>query len=275
MPRYKPILERFHEKYVINDATECWEWQGATVGIGYGVIGGERGGKSIPAHRFSYSHYIGPIQDGHVICHRCDNPCCVNPTHLYAADHHTNMREMAQKGRARSLSRDEVEKCIARATAGESLSAIARDVGVARMTVTRAIRLAEQNGDYGGTEARKGSRYYTILSEDDKSAILHALAEDKMSIMRIAKIFNVDRKTVRNLRDGNYKGRYTKLTLSEVKEIIAFWEAGMRQHEIAGTYGIDQTHVSRIVRGKAWEGVKSTAKLPRSSWKAKHKDTEK
>lgn len=60
----------------------CMEWQGATKnGSGYGII--MMNGRHIMAHRLSYIFVNGPIPDGHVVLHRCDNPICINPAHLY------------------------------------------------------------------------------------------------------------------------------------------------------------------------------------------------
>lgn len=261
MPRYKPMIERFREKYVLNTETGCWDWQGAKVGIGYGAISRERGGGNVVASRYSYETFVGPIPAGAVVCHRCDNPGCVNPDHLYAADHLTNMREMARKGRARVLSADEVKACQKLVDDGHSFSSIARDVGVSRSTVQRALAAAN-TGDFGGKEGRKGSQYYTILTDDDRAAIKAALRDETLSIMRIAKMFNVDRRTVRNIRDGKSgEGRHTKITKEQVLEVIEYWRAGFRQAEIGELFGISQTMVSKIVVGKAWKGLKSTREV--------------
>lgn len=258
MPRYKPMEQRFREKYVIDNSTECWNWQGALVGIGYGHLNGERGSKSQVAHRYSYELHVGKIPDGMIVCHKCDNPSCVNPEHLYVADHATNMREMKAKGRARLLSADEVAKCKQELATGKSFTAIARDLGVSRPTVQRAME-ADHNGDTAPKEGRKGSKYYTILGDDDRNAVKAALRDESLSIMKIAKMFNIDRRTVRNIRDGKSTGELnTKISKTQVEEIISYWQHGFRQQEIADTFGISQTYVSRIVRGVSWNGLRST-----------------
>lgn len=57
------------------------------------------GEKMIATNRLSYEVYNGPIGDKHV-CHRCDNPACINPQHLFLGDHVDNMADTKVKGRA-------------------------------------------------------------------------------------------------------------------------------------------------------------------------------
>lgn len=198
--RRRPIEERFAEKYEIDPVTECWNWTASTVTGGYGMLGGGPGKPNILAHRFSYEHYVGPIPDGMVVCHGCDNPRCVNPKHMRLDTQGANMKDMERKGRARVLTADSVHHAILWARAGMSHARIAARFGVDRMTVTRAIRNAEK-GDYGpfkSSSAPPGR--YTKVSEGHRRAILGLLANGE-SVSAVAEMFDVDRKTVRNIRD--------------------------------------------------------------------------
>jgi hypothetical protein len=78
----------------------CWEWQRVKNQDGYGRV--KRNGKLESAHRVAYELYVGPIGDKQVL-HKCDNPGCVNPDHLFLGTIQDNNRDKAQKGRARTI----------------------------------------------------------------------------------------------------------------------------------------------------------------------------
>ena len=94
-----PVI-RFNQRYIVNEETGCWEWQGAQTGNGYGYM--EIGGKRIKTHRFSYQLYNGELIEGLVIMHSCDNRVCVNPEHLSQDTASANIKDMWQKGRAKA-----------------------------------------------------------------------------------------------------------------------------------------------------------------------------
>ena len=94
-----PIEVRFNNKYIINEQTDCWEWQCATNNIGYGFF--RDGDKMRTAHRVSYELFKGPIPKGMVVCHKCDNPKCVNPDHLWLGTMQDNYNDMVSKGRVK------------------------------------------------------------------------------------------------------------------------------------------------------------------------------
>lgn len=78
----------------------CIEWIGAVNNQGYGVFSvGE--GRLRLAHRFAFEKHYGPVPNGLVVMHACDNPRCVNQDHLIAGSRLANMLDMARKGRQR------------------------------------------------------------------------------------------------------------------------------------------------------------------------------
>lgn len=85
--------------YIEDKETGCWIWQGGRVGTNkdYGVV--YSGGVAIRAHRYFYEHKYGKIPDGLFACHKCDNPICCNPDHIFIGTHQDNMRDAQEKKR--------------------------------------------------------------------------------------------------------------------------------------------------------------------------------
>jgi hypothetical protein len=92
-------ISRFWSKVEKSTSTECWEWKGVIVKDGYGRVRCSHGARVL-THRLSYTIHKGQVPSGMFVCHSCDNPCCVNPSHLWAGTHTDNMRDKITKGRA-------------------------------------------------------------------------------------------------------------------------------------------------------------------------------
>lgn len=75
----------------------CWEWMGNRGPRGYGTI--KVAGKVYRTHRYAYALVNGPIPEGYFVCHRCDNPPCCRPDHLFLGTAKDNNHDMMRKGR--------------------------------------------------------------------------------------------------------------------------------------------------------------------------------
>ena len=95
-----PLVDRFWAR--VEKTATCWNWTGARLPKGYGMIGARswRDGWQC-AHRVSWELHFGAIPDGLHCLHRCDNPPCVNPAHLWLGTNADNAADRDSKGRLR------------------------------------------------------------------------------------------------------------------------------------------------------------------------------
>lgn len=154
LTRTKPMRATTFDwsKVDVRGPDECWPWKLSLTTWGYGLC--RYGLKSVNASRAAYLVEHGQIADGLVVCHRCDNPACCNPAHLFAATQAENLADCRRKGRARGtfcvgakhprhtakLSPEQIEEARRLYADGTTQTEIARQMGVDSSTMSRAIR---------------------------------------------------------------------------------------------------------------------------------------
>jgi len=128
------------DRIEIDTESGCWNWKQSKNQKGYGQM--TRNGKSEGAHRYSYKAFTGPVPEGLHVLHRCDNPGCVNPDHLFLGNNADNVADKISKGRQRQLRGSEhprskltEEKVLAIRADIRSRVVIAEEYGVTVRTV--------------------------------------------------------------------------------------------------------------------------------------------
>ncbi len=156
MAEMKSFTDRFWAKVDRNGPTPshvkglgpCWTWTASRNWDGYGQSwDGER---LWIAHRFAWTLVNGPIPDGLCVLHRCDNPPCVRPDHLFLGTNAVNVADRERKGRGNQpaggangrakLTEAAVREIRRRAAIGESHSALGRAFGVSNVIAGRVVR---------------------------------------------------------------------------------------------------------------------------------------
>lgn len=151
MPKYDiPIKTKLERKIEKDAATGCWNWTGVVNNYGYALLSynlpdGRR--TTTTASRLSYETYVGPIPAGAYVCHRCDNPLCVNPDHLFTGTQKQNLDDMIAKGRDNRWgwnggrtgrqSKFTREQLVAYANDNRLQAVVAAEAGVAVSTVAK------------------------------------------------------------------------------------------------------------------------------------------
>lgn len=148
-----PLEDRFWMK--VDQSGDCWNWTGAIGSTGYGHIteGGAKG-KTLTASRVSYEIHYGKIEGQLFVLHKCDNPKCVRPDHLFLGTNKDNAHDMIGKGRSKlsrgigsgeksptsKLNWSEVCQIRDLSKSGKSQRWIASHYGVGAMSINKIVR---------------------------------------------------------------------------------------------------------------------------------------
>jgi hypothetical protein len=182
----------------------CWEWPSCSPGeYARAQINGER----VSLHRVSYEIFKGPIPEGLHVCHKCDNPPCLNPDHLFAGIHQMNMKDMGRKGRDGStkLTQEKVVRIKNLFKTGKhTMVSLAKQFSVTRCTIRKVIRGESWIGvgpNVGTMAERVRTAGPAKLSEQQVKEIRELLAEE-IGTTEISHRYGVSRRTIYAIREG-------------------------------------------------------------------------
>lgn len=132
---------------VVFTPDDCWEWQGG-LSHGYGRVGINN--KTVSTHRAMYEILKGPIRQGMFLCHKCDNPKCCNPDHLFEGTQLDNMQDCKSKGRNKpppnkKLNSLQVEEIRSLYVSGMGQKEIANKFNITQSNVSKIVTGASRS----------------------------------------------------------------------------------------------------------------------------------
>lgn len=159
----KPISPETFMDRIKKSENACWEWQGTRDRKGYGKITINKA--TWRAHRYAYLHFKGNM-DGLSVLHKCDNPCCCNPDHLFLGNAVDNALDMIQKGRGGrvKLTIAQIFKIRELYASGMGRKQISEQLNVKRRTVDNVV-----NGKRWSHLTQATADQYQILNQTHQS----------------------------------------------------------------------------------------------------------
>lgn len=209
----------FWNKAVISSRTGCWEWTASKTGTRYGKT--HINGKEFSAHRISFYIFFGIDPMGKCVCHKCDNPLCINPNHLFLGTYKDNIVDMISKGRDTMI--------------GERNS-------MAKLTEKNVLSIREQYSIGGVTYKQLAIKHgvsITVIHQVVKGEIWSHVSTDKCTI---------------NNRCSGSSHFKAKMTEKQVMEILSKYKKGETlQKDLAKEYGVGVTTINSIITRQRWK----------------------
>lgn len=211
------LADRFWKKVIKSDG--CWKWTGAKHKFGYGMIrlGGVQ--PKITASRAAWLIHFGDIPSGMYVCHRCDNPECTNPEHLFLGTASDNAVDKESKGRGlRRLPQSDCNVISTLFHAGVSKRLLARAFGVERSVIETALK--------HGVTRPKASKPARPQKQKSHPPI-----------------------------GTGSKNGHAKLAESDVLAIRTLHASGISYRDLSDQFGVGRSMIGHIVNRRNWSHI--------------------
>lgn len=209
------LIEKF-KKYVEVTESGCWEWRAAATPGGYGNLYIDGIPSPHAAHRKSYELFVDEIPEGLLICHRCDNPKCIRPNHLFVGTQKDNQIDSANKGRKHTQLHGHSD--IAKRKIGDASKAMWAD------NEFKKSRVGKMHHFYGKSHSEASRK---IMGTKSKTA-----ARTRLEFAK-----------------AEQTGVCGGVSIAEARKIL---EDTRSQRLIAKEYGVSQPYISDIKNRKTW-----------------------
>lgn len=258
------------------DPNGCWVWTAAKDYYGYGVFSRSHYNKSTRAHRAIWEILNGEIPKGYVICHKCDNPPCVRPDHLFVGTHKENMLDKVSKGRAAGQKKGEnhtqsflTEADVIRIFELNQDGLTCRDIGKLLDIAEWSVSLILRGKRWGHVETPfrdkvKDNTYFT----DEEVVGIFRRYKELGSMRKLAAELGRDSGNVYNILSRKYYSHVVlpeelqfeikpsvKLTAEDIPVIFQLFKDGLSMLDIANRYDLDVSNIGLILNRKTWKRV--------------------
>lgn len=156
-------------------------------------------GRHVLVHRIAYEHYVGPIEKGLCVCHRCDNPRCHNPDHLFLGAYLDNVHDMVARRRNKKRPPSPHTQAVIERSHMRQVD-IAQELGIGQPTVSAILRrygLGRGRTTTFGNKVHKGEAHgRALITEAD----VRAIRNDPRTAKEIAKDYPIGPQAIRAIK---------------------------------------------------------------------------